>query len=686
MTRSLPMVAGWVTAAVATVIAILAGGYIPTDPATLPQSLLGAALFGPGELPQVTRAIVAALVLGPYAWLLYKNRVVAIPTVRIMGAVGVLGLCLVAASLMSPYRYPALVSLAQWLVALGGLVALVALMGRGQGPPFLLAAITVAGGLLAMRGIMEYSAMKSIDPNWRIFGGYQNPNALAGVLAACVPVSVGLTSTLKRPINIMAAAWTLVLVMGVVLTQSRGGFLAMGVGLAGAAIVLAFQKDFRRAIGWIVPLLLAIALTVSLSNRDFGSGAPGAPGGRLANVQSTEAQSSGFRQNLWRSSAELIAQKPLGRGLGSFRYEVGKPGLVTQTVHAHQTYLQLAVEGGVLALLALLAVAWFWLRDTLKNAKSLTDERRLRLVGVVGGVIALGAQGMTETNLASFGPLWLLVALLAAGLCLAADGVSPEQAPPPFRLATALMVAVVPLIAGLWLAGSEVTRNGLFTRLMASPSPSVVQELTESGRKYADGDLYYYAGRLTPPGDAQVSHFVQSVNLLPSTRNLRALANAYAEHPGLDESTKKANATAAFDRALDLDPHNLTTLAEMLAYAERREDTAAIREIAERMIAVESTAVYRTRSLPEFVPTETADARVALARITSSPTEKRGLLDEALAIYDRYAKTTVPYLRNLVYNSQTGQYDESVTIAGESLRRAREVEAAAAEAREMLSN
>ena len=245
-----------------------------------------------------------------------------------MGAVGVLGLCLVAASLMSPYRYPALVSLAQWLVALGGLVALVALMGRGQGPPFLLAAITVAGGLLAMRGIMEYSAMKSIDPNWRIFGGYQNPNALAGVLAACVPVSVGLTSTLKRPINIMAAAWTLVLVMGVVLTQSRGGFLAMGVGLAGAAIVLAFQKDFRRAIGWIVPLLLAIALTVSLSNRDFGSGAPGAPGGRLANVQSTEAQSSGFRQNLWRSSAELIAQKPLGRGLGSFRYEVGKPGLV----------------------------------------------------------------------------------------------------------------------------------------------------------------------------------------------------------------------------------------------------------------------------------------------------------------------------------------------------------------------
>jgi O-antigen ligase len=386
MTRSLPMVAGWVTAAVATVIAILAGGYIPTDPATLPESLLGAALFGPGELPQVTRAIVAALVLGPYAWLLYKNRVVAIPSVRIMGAVGVLGLCLVAASLMSPYRYPALVSLAQWLVALGGLVALVALMGRGQGPPFLLAAITVAGGLLALRGIMEYSAMKSIDPNWRIFGGYQNPNALAGVLAACVPVSVGLTSTLKRPINIMAAAWTLVLVMGVVLTQSRGGFLAMGVGLAVAAIVLAFQKDFRRAIGWIVPLLLAVALTVSLSNRDFGSGAPGAPGGRLANVQSTEAQSSGFRQNLWRSSAELIAQKPLGRGLGSFRYEVGKPGLVTQTVHAHQTYLQLAVEGGVLALLALLAVAWFWLRDTLKNAKSLTDERRLRLVGVVGGV------------------------------------------------------------------------------------------------------------------------------------------------------------------------------------------------------------------------------------------------------------------------------------------------------------
>lgn len=685
MTRPL-LAAGWVTAAVATVIAILAGGYIPADPATLPESLLETALFGPGELPQLTRAIVATLVLGPYAWLLYKNRVVAIPSVRIMGAVGVLGLCLVVASFISPYRYPALVSLAQWLVALGGFVALVALLGRGQGPPVLLAAITVAGGLLAMRGIMEYSAMKPIDPNWRVFGGYQNPNALAGILAACVPVSVGLASTLKRPINLLAAAWTIVLVMGVVLTQSRGGFLAMGAGLLAAALMLAFQKDFRRAIGWTVPLLLAMALPILLSNRDFGSNGSIASGGRLTNIQSSEAQSSGFRQNLWRSSLAMIAEKPLGRGLGSFRYEVGKPGLVTQTVHAHQTYLQLAVEAGVLALISLVAVAWFWLRDTLKGAKSLPDERRLRLVGVVGGVVALGAQGMTETNLASFGPLWLLVSLLAAGLCLAADGVAPEQAPLPFRLTTALMVAIVPLVASLWLAGSEITRNSLFTRLMASPNPSIILALTQAGRQYADGDLFYYAGRLTPPGDDQVSHFVQAVNLLPSTRNLRALANAYAEHPGLDEAAKTAKAMAAFDRALDLDPNNLTTLAEMLDFAEQRQDEATIRAVAERMIAVENTPVYRTRSLPEFIPTETAKARVALARITTTPTERRRLLEEALAIYDRYAKTTVPYLRSLVYNAETGQYDEDVAIAGESLRRAREVEAAAAEARRLLGD
>ncbi|MBX3097821.1 MAG: O-antigen ligase family protein, partial [Fimbriimonadaceae bacterium] len=620
MTRDLSSSYGWIGVLAAGVVAIMAGGFIPTDPSLLPESSFFAIFFGPGELPQMTRAIVAILVLVPYALLLLTNRVITIPSVRLIGTVGLFGLVLLGSTVSSPYRFPALVSFVQWMVPLAGLVATVGLVGRGKRPTYILGALVAAIVVVAMRGILEYGEMRALDSSWRIFAGYQNPNAVAGVLAAGIPLALGLAQSLERPINLLCGAASIPMVVALALTQSRGGFLALAVALIVGIVLLFSWREGKKSALWLLPILVAGTFMFSLSQRsDVNSGAVA---NRIGDVQSTAEQSSGFRINLWKSAIALAREEPLGNGLGSFRYESGKPGLVTQTVHAHQSFLQLAAEAGVIALILFVIIAVLWLMDVLRGARELGAERKVRLVAIVSAVAALAAQGMTESNVASLGPLWLMVTLMALGLCVSADGLAPEQAPASFRVGTAVAVAFLPLVLALLLGQSEMTRNGLYTQLMSRPTPSLAAQFESVGRGTLDGDMLYYAGRISPPGESQVALLRDSVRLLPSTRNLRALANAQRINPEVAEESRQGAATSTLVKALSLDPYNLTTLHDILEVALESRVRDEIVRAAQNLIAVEQTASYNTRSLPEFIPTETADARVALAEWSGSRDEK----------------------------------------------------------------
>ena len=84
----------------------------------------------------------------------------------------------------SPYVFPAWTTWTSWAVALGSFLAIIAVAGRGTGVKWVLGAIVLAIVAMSLRGAMEYGDMRAIDPTWRIFAGYQNPNAAAVITHA----------------------------------------------------------------------------------------------------------------------------------------------------------------------------------------------------------------------------------------------------------------------------------------------------------------------------------------------------------------------------------------------------------------------------------------------------------------------------------------------------------------------
>ena len=130
---------------------------------------------------------------------------------------------------------------------------------------------------------------------------------------------------------------------------------------------------------------------------------------------------------IWESTLRMIAERPvLGYGLGTFVMEYPRFRLpeyfqrsraTNVTDHAHNEFLEIAAEQG---LLGLAATVWLWgfaFYNGLRSLPSSGEERRWGL-GILGATTVLLVHGMLDVGL-RYPPnqtlLWLLLGLMAGG-------------------------------------------------------------------------------------------------------------------------------------------------------------------------------------------------------------------------------------------------------------------------------
>ena len=187
-------------------------------------------------------------------------------------------------------------------------------------------------------------------------------NTLALALAPAVLIGVALASVEPSTIWRMIAAISAVIdVVGIFLTDSRGGLVTLAVGL-----VVWFLFGGRWRFG------LAILLTAIVASTSFYFSAVAGPAARervLAAVGKSNdpsLQSSG-RTDIWKVGLRAFRARPLtGGGFGAYtsiapRYLLTEPGLVRRSDFlvghpkiAHNLYLHELVEVGILGALPLL--------------------------------------------------------------------------------------------------------------------------------------------------------------------------------------------------------------------------------------------------------------------------------------------------------------------------------------------
>lgn len=620
-------------------LAPILGGHVPTDAMPLdPGGILSS--IGGASLPITTRLIFSLFIFLGLCLVFFKQRVVSIPNIKFYGLFIIFYLLLALSITASQFTYLSIREWFSWTVYGGGMLLVISALGRGNEPKLLAAAIGGGCTVLALIGIAEYVGQMSSNPSHRVFATWNNPNATASIYLVGVLILIGLAMGLEKLPRYLAWGGSALCTTGLVLTQSKGGYLALAIGLITLVGYLLASRQKARSALPLIPLVLGVILAIGLGKAAASSAPSGEAFSRIESAGSESVQSVGFRKNLWKSAIELTKDHPVGTGIGTFRFHSSEPGLTMQTVYAHQSYLQISAEAGAFTLFVFLGLAASWLVLVSRGKTQPPGKISLR-VSVIAAIVAIGAHGMIESNLYYFGLGLTTFLLLGLGFQLSTDATSPELLPSTLRRVMLLIIGIIPLLAMTFFAMSEIKKATLLTALSSGEFEVARDLLSEMERdSLSDPESKYLValyGSKTP--EERQERLSEVAKRMPSNKVLRALARASIENGDL------VTAKAALNKGLRIDPNDLNSLWLLMEIALSEEDESAVIKWAKAMVAVEKTPYFQVRAIPESIPTEPYKARFILSNHADSPTEKIRLMEEGITGMVQYAKVTVPMIQ-----------------------------------------
>jgi hypothetical protein len=237
-------------------------------------------------------------------------------------------------------------------------------------------------------------------------GMFGNPNDMAVHLVTMVPVAVALMLTADNRIaRSLFGACAALMVAGIIVTYSRGGFL----GLVFAVLVLVWKIGRRNRAA--SALLLALGLLGTLAI------APGNYMGRLASIVDPsldEVGSASMRRELLFRSVGVALRNPVtGVGMGNF------PVVSVQKFVSHIAYTQVAAEMG----LAALVIYTLFMVSPLRRLQQIEtetegDRRHRRPHYLAIGLQASLVGYMVSTFFVSVAYLWYVYYLVGYAVCL----------------------------------------------------------------------------------------------------------------------------------------------------------------------------------------------------------------------------------------------------------------------------
>ncbi len=268
----------------------------------------------------------------------------------------------------------------------------------------LLRAYVAGSWVLAALTLANFSSPQAIAAGQYRFAAYgQDPNDVARFLDLGFPLAALLANSESRwPQRLLAAGYLPLGLVAVLLTASRGGFLAALVALTGCAAILV--RGHAKAV--LAILFASPALAASLWRA-----IPIATFARLATIpEQLRTGDLNQRINIWSAGWRAFLHAPLiGSGAGTFVRAAGTAPIDT----AHNTALSILVGGGLCALFLAASIVTLaaYLAFNTGGALRLALAVSL-LVWFVTSLVATVEESRTT---------WLLIAVIALAARLTED-------------------------------------------------------------------------------------------------------------------------------------------------------------------------------------------------------------------------------------------------------------------------
>jgi O-antigen ligase len=249
----------------------------------------------------------------------------------------------------------------------------------------------------------------------RFSGSGLNADRLGMYLVLGLPIAWHLLMTRRGIVRVIAAIYFLAAPVGLLLTGTRGSFLA---GVVGCVIVpLTLPRFSLRSYALGVVLVTTVALSAALV-------VPRTNWNRIVGITSelTEGGSLAGRKMIWQAAVQVFPERPiLGVGFGAFLPAVNPLLKTTRMSNAHNLALGLLVEDGILGLCLFAGILVACARTIVR----LPPPHRVLwgTVGLTWLVVALAASPETVKF------TWVLIGLISAqsGLPKTVPHISPIE-------------------------------------------------------------------------------------------------------------------------------------------------------------------------------------------------------------------------------------------------------------------
>ncbi len=244
---------------------------------------------------------------------------------------------------------------------------------------------------------------RALVEGYRATAAFSHPNVLGGFLTVAIPMAMSLLFIRFKEAyqkGIMIAVF-ITLVWALLLTFSRG---AMGATLLGM-LFLGILLLNRRSWIWTRKLLILCAVIIAVV-----SIFPAFQFKKHMNLAGNDTQTVLWRTDLWEESVLMVKERPfLGHGLNTYM-PLMKDFLNTthsplangfSPSYAHNCYVQIAVEVGILGLAAFMGILFLFFRQTLTDSFAEKDkERQGRILsfGLIAGLFAFLSHSFVDTN------------------------------------------------------------------------------------------------------------------------------------------------------------------------------------------------------------------------------------------------------------------------------------------------
>jgi len=254
----------------------------------------------------------------------------------------------------------------------------------------------------------SFSEAVLANPSWLVnIGGhtylratatFPDPHMFSFYLGLLIPLALGMFFAAEGK-KLLLAFSLAILLLADILTFSRGGYLGLLAGAIAIAVIFWSRIGKKYKLAALAAVgLAAVVLSVSspVSQRFFS----------IFNFR--EGSNQG-RIETWRQAVEVVASHPLlGVGIGNYPLEIKASASYRDPIYAHNAYLDVAAETGIIA-----ALVWIALLFSAGKIFFIKGKKDILLQMGAVSLLIFAAHSLVETGIYSPVVLTLLLIIIS---------------------------------------------------------------------------------------------------------------------------------------------------------------------------------------------------------------------------------------------------------------------------------